>query len=171
MLGVYIGFAMYRYALNRNPNHSEWGDAMDDIIEVRGKLFELEKAWFLDHVLFSIQWWFLLLVVIFLWTTWAILVDKRNIHAILLVGFMTAMLAMLMDEIGLTLSLWIYPRPLSPFVSRLNPVDLAIIPVIYMLLYQYAKEWKHYVIILILISLFAVLIAEPLFGKWGVYIK
>lgn len=144
---------------------------MEDIIDISGMLYDLQKEHFLENVLFSIQWWFLLLLTILLWVIWFRLVDKRRMGIILLVGLITALLATLMDDVGLTLTLWHYPNPLTPFISRLNSVDLAIVPVGYMLLYQYAKRWKPYVIALFLMTLFAILVAEPLFGKWGLYLK
>lgn len=144
---------------------------MREIIEGRMEQYELEKAYFLDHTLFSVQWWVLILITIALWIIWIVLIDKKRLGAILLVGFIASMLAFVMDEIGIKMTLWIYPRPFTPFVNRLNVVDLAIIPVSYMLLYQYVRKWRSYVIVLIIMMLFAIFIAEPLFGKWYMYIK
>lgn len=144
---------------------------MKEIIKERMVDYEMEKAYFLDNVLFSWQWWVLISITLALWAIWIVLVDKKRLIPILLVGGTAAMLAFLMDEIGLHLTLWAYPRPFTPFVNRLNPVDLSIIPVSYMLLYQYARKWRSYLVALIIMMLFAVLVAEPLFGKWYMYIK
>lgn len=143
---------------------------VNDIIDARKGLFELQKEYFIEHVLFAPQWWFLVLITVVLWITWIILVDKRRISTILLVGFITSLLAVIMDDIGLSLTLWGYPYPLSPFVSRLNPVDVAVIPVSYMLLYQYAKKWRAYFILLVLLALFAIFVSEPIFSMLNMYI-
>lgn len=106
---------------------------------------------------------------VILWTVWTLLVDKKRIRTILLVGLITSLLAIMMDDIGISLSLWAYPYQIVYFMNRLKTVDVSIIPVFYMLLYQYFRTWKSFMIALVLLCLFAVFVAEPIFGKLGMY--
>lgn len=130
----------------------------------------LRKLYFFEHVIFSFQWWLLICIIIVLWVTWIFLVDKNRLPIILLVGFTTSFFAIIMDDIGLALSLWAYPYQIIYFLNPLNSIDMAIIPVCYMLLYQYFRTWKHFMMVLVLLSLFAVFIAEPLFVKLDMYV-
>lgn len=144
---------------------------MQEIIEIRKKLYDLGKEYFFEHVLYSAQWWVLIFIAISLWTIWTVLVDKKRLGSIMLVGLIASLLALVMDDIGIQMTLWVYPRPFSPITSRLNVVDLAIIPVSFMLVYQYARKWRSYIIAVTIMMLFAIFVAEPLFGKWYMYIK
>jgi len=143
---------------------------INKIIELYKKVSALQIEAYWETIIFSYQWWILVLGSIILWGVWIRLVDRRHLHIIILVGFMTSMLAILLDDFGLSLVLWIYPYMLTPLTGRLNVVDLAIIPVVYMLLYQYAKRWKTYLINLFLLCLFAGFVAEPVFEKLNLYI-
>lgn len=88
----------------------------------------------------------------------------------MLVGLMASTIALILDEIGLFLTLWAYAYQLAPFTNKLLTVDIAIIPVSYMLLYQYVRKWRPYLITLAVLSLFAVFVAEPIFGVLDIYI-
>lgn len=143
---------------------------MDEVIDVQEKYAQLLKARFFDHILFSYQWWILVLTTVGLWVIWMMLVDKKRLKALLIVGFGTSMLAVVMDDVGLTVAAWSYPYQLIYSTSRLNPVDLSIIPVAYMLLYQYIKTWKVYLPVLAAFCLFGAFIAEPLFVHLDMYV-
>src|SRR5699024_5449439 len=145
-------------------------EKMNEMLGLYKAYMEIRKDTFFDYVLFSYQWWFLLFTIIGLWGLWVMMVDKKRILPILLVGLLTSVIAIILDDIGLNLMLWGYPYWLTPFTSRMDPVNIAIIPVSYMLVYQYMKTWKTYVIMLVLASLFGVLIAEPIFVKLKLYL-
>jgi len=142
---------------------------VNQLIETRNLFTELLRQNYFENVLFSYQWWFLLIITVGLWAAWIFLMDKQNLHAILLVGLLTALFALVADEFGLLTFLWSYSYHLFPFTMKLLSVDLAIVPVSFMLLYQYARQWKTYIIVLILLTLFAVIAAEPLFEMLDIY--
>lgn len=142
---------------------------MHEFIDIHEKYAQLHQQHFYENVIFSYQWWFLILTMVILWSIWAFLVDKRQLHMILLTGLLSSAAALTLDEIGISMALWVYPYYLIPFSNVQYPIDIAIIPVFYMLLYQYFKKWKSYLIVLIILTLFAVIIVEPLFVWLGIY--
>ncbi|WP_152640146.1 CBO0543 family protein [Virgibacillus necropolis] len=142
---------------------------MNEIIDTHEKYSQLKKQHFFENTLFSFQWWILVTITVVLWMIWAVMVDKKRLNIILLVGLITSLLALIMDDIGISLNLWTYPSQLTYFVSRLYPVDVAIIPVFYMLLYQYFRAWKSYLVVLTLLSLFAIFVSEPIFSELDIY--
>lgn len=144
---------------------------MQKIVKTLEKLHDLQSENFWAHVLFAYQWWLLIVMMVVLWSIWIILVDRTRLHIILLAGFIASMLALVMDDIGVSEAMWIYPYPIGSFTNRLNTVDMAIIPVFYMLLYQYMRRWGPYLITLVVLTLFAIFVAEPLFGELYMYIR
>jgi hypothetical protein len=139
-----------------------------EIIETQDTYGQLVRQNYFENVLFSYQWWFLLVITAGLWITWIFIVDRTRLNAVLLVGLVTGVFALTADEIGLLTSLWTYSHSLLP-TTKLYSVDLAIVPVSFMLLYQYARKWKTYVIVLAILALFAVIVAEPLFVLLDIY--
>ncbi|WP_019414869.1 CBO0543 family protein [Paenisporosarcina sp. TG20] len=143
---------------------------MNEMIDLHNHYAQLHKNNFYDNILFSYQWWFLVLITVGLWITWAYFVDKQRLNIIILTGLFTSITALVLDDIGISMALWIYPYYVVPFSSVQYPIDLGIIPVFYMLLYQYFRQWKSYLAILTLVTLFAAFVVEPLFVKSGIYI-
>lgn len=142
---------------------------MNEMLDLYKAYMEIRNDTFFEYVLFSYQWWILLFIIIVLWSIWIMVVDKKRIQSILLVGLLTSIIALTLDDIGLNLMLWDYPYWITPFTARMDPVNIAIIPVSYMLVYQYMKTWKTYIIILVIAGAFGTFIAEPIFVKLNLY--
>lgn len=123
----------------------------------------------MDHVLFSIQWWILLATLIIPWVVWWKLVDKRNFKVILLYGLIIMSLINIMDHTGLQLMLWSYEYKLTPLIPILSPVDLSLLPVLYMLMYQYFRKWKSFWIAQIVGAAIFSFVGEPIFVALGIY--
>ncbi|WP_430787607.1 CBO0543 family protein [Virgibacillus flavescens] len=141
-----------------------------DIIKAREAHAQLKKDYFFEFVLFSYQWWFLLVLTIGLWIGWLVILDKKRLTPILYVGLISSLIATISDDIGVTSGLWTYPYKLTYFSNQLYPVDFAIIPVGYMLLYQFFHIWKHYLIALLVLSVFATFVVESVFVRMDIYL-
>lgn len=139
------------------------------ILEHQDKMAELRKVHFLQDVLWSYQWWILVAATIVLWALWVILLDRTRLRNILIVGLLAMGFALVLDDIGLSMALWNYPYKIVFFSTRLSPVDMVILPVTFMLIYQYFRGWVTYILFCILFSAFASFIAEPLFVKLNMY--
>jgi hypothetical protein len=121
----------------------------------------------------SPEWWLLLAFLIVPWLIWAKIVDKKRKLEIVVVGLFVAIVTSLLDVVGYNLGFWDYPIQLIPVVPEGFSFDLSMVPVVYMLLYQYFKMWKSYCIGLVCMSLIYAFIGEP-FCNWimvVVYIK
>jgi hypothetical protein len=128
---------------------------------------------FFNFAFLSPQWWLLLAFLIVPWLIWAKVVDKRRKLEIVVVGLFIAIITKLLDLVGYNLNFWDYPIELIPLVPEAFAFDLSMIPVAYMLLYQYLRTWKSYCIGLVCMSVVYAFIGEP-FCNWimvVVYIK
>lgn len=142
---------------------------IDERIQIQKQFADLQKEHFFENTLFSYQWWILVATTVILWIVWLLVVDKKRLKGILIVGLITSMMAVVLDDIGLSVAAWFYPYQLVYFTTRLNAVDLAVLPVSYMLLYQYFRPWKSYLFATIGFCLFASFIAEPIFVQLDMY--
>jgi len=103
------------------------------------------------------------------WLIWCKLVDKGRIKDILLYGLFVALTTTYLDSIGNELVLWSYPHSLLPLMPKLFPVDISLLPVVFMLIYQYFPQWKPFTIATIITSLLSAFIVEPVFVYVGIY--
>ncbi|PWW02811.1 hypothetical protein DFQ01_10888 [Paenibacillus cellulosilyticus] len=141
----------------------------DEIKKVDHELSELRKQYFYHHDLFSFQWWLLLVIAVIPWIIWCRLVDKSKLREILLFGSIISIIVVLLDDTGGELGLWSYPYQLIRLMPRLHPVDFAVLPVCHMLIYQYFRSWKSFVIANVMMSAVFSFVAEPLLVWLHIY--
>jgi hypothetical protein len=143
--------------------------SFEDVKLVDRHLADLRYDYYIHENLFTFQWWFLTILMVIPWILFILLVKKEYLIETLLFGSIISMITVFLDDLGVELQFWAYKYQFLKLIPRLNPVDYCILPVFYMLIYQYFREWKPYFIAVTLFSLFASFIAEPLFVWLDIY--
>ncbi|AFC33323.1 hypothetical protein PM3016_6715 [Paenibacillus mucilaginosus 3016] len=133
------------------------------------QLTELRLSHWTQHEVFTPQWWFLLVLFLGSWLLWWRLLDKRRLYEIGFLGLFMAYLATLLDAAGSELQLWSYHYKLFPLYNRLLTADIALVPICYMLIYQWFPRWKPFLLAHAVLALGASFAAEPLFIWLGIY--
>ncbi|MFC4767030.1 CBO0543 family protein [Effusibacillus consociatus] len=133
------------------------------------QITEIRMEHYVEHELFSYQWWTLLVMLIGSWIVWWKLVDRSRLLELCLVGALVAICAASLDYIGSTIPLWSYPMRLIPVGTLLPVVDLSVLPVSYMLIVQYFPKCRHYLIASFLQSGAYSFLAEHLLEKMKIY--
>lgn len=135
----------------------------EEIVKTQRKLTGLTYELWANHCVFSFQWWLQIILLFAPWFLWWKLVDRKRLVEILLYGLLVMIITTYFDAIGSELTLWAYPYKITPVFPRLITVDLSVLPITYMLIYQYLSgNTKHFLIATILISGIFAFIAEPL---------
>ena len=109
------------------------------------------------------RWWLLFVSIFFPWVIWWKAVDEERLFEILSFGLFWAAMATWLDLLGTTYDMWSYPFKLNPHITTLFPADVAVIPVMYMLLYQYGSNLKSYIAGSMVVAIIFSFIFEPLF--------
>jgi hypothetical protein len=130
---------------------------------------QMRMEHWLQYELFSFQWWLLVSVFVVPWIIWGIFVDKRRIVELLLLGALLSCIVITLDATGVELHLWSYNFKVFPLYNRLLSIDLSLLPVSYMFLYQWFPGWRQYLAASIVLSLGGAFLAEPLFTALGIY--
>jgi hypothetical protein len=115
------------------------------------------------------KWWLMLAVLVIPWIVWWFIVDKRRTYQLLTFGLFVSMIMSVVDIIGVETGLYFYPYKLIPFAPRLLEFTLGLLPVSYMLLYQYFPKWRPFTIALTVASAASAFIAEPIAAALGMY--
>ncbi|QOR68019.1 hypothetical protein IM538_07770 [Cytobacillus suaedae] len=145
-------------------------DLYKKITQLNEKLIDLHKEYWHKEVVFTFEWWFVIGTLILPWIIWWKLVDKSRIKEISYVGVMIMVLSFLLDQLGAALLLWSYPITLTPLSREVfDPADFAILPLCYMMIYQYFPKWKVYSLAMILFGFFGAYVGGNLYEWLGIY--
>ncbi|MDR3592438.1 MAG: hypothetical protein P4N41_22475 [Negativicutes bacterium] len=100
---------------------------------------------------------------------WLRLVDKQRTLEILLYGSWIAITGVTLDEFGYEYRLWRYNYHLIAQFPHILWVHLFILPIIYMLIYQYCPGWKRFLKIMTVCAAGLAFVGEPLLVKLDYY--
>lgn len=123
----------------------------------------------LEHDLFSWQWWVLLAATILPWVGWMYVVKKPHRPHVFAFALLIGVISSVLDVIGADMLLWGYPTKLIFMVPPLFPADLTVIPVVFSLAYYYGTTWRRYIVYVISLALVFSYVLEPLFKKVDIY--
>lgn len=141
-----------------------------DIMETQAKLSKIRWDYWRNDIIFSYQWWFLIITFVILFIVWIRLLDKRRLLMILLFGFITLNIVTFLDTLGGELQIWEYPKMILPWGPRILCIDL-MISIYFMLLYQFFTKWRSYIFASIILSAIFSFIFEPIAILLGIYIQ
>jgi hypothetical protein len=148
-------------------------DLQDNLTRVRRLIHQLNQAnserWH-HYGLPTFRFWLLLAFLLLPWLLWSRLVDRSRLLELLLTGMLISLWTILLDMAGYFLDFWFYPVEMIPMVPGAWPFDLAMIPVAYMLLQQYARSWRSYLAALCVMALVYAFIGEPMCIRLGLVI-
>jgi hypothetical protein len=162
--------------LNKNlcctgeQNMDKW-EVYDEVRKLQMELVKVDSdGWYRNEFL-TFSWWVLLALSIIPFIVYTALHKRENIVATMLVGMFVALITLTFDVIGSDLDFWGYPTELiSPGPGALT-FDLALVPIAFMLIYQYFSSWKKYLVALVLMALFYTFIGEQLSVLFDLYRK
>ncbi|WP_336784986.1 CBO0543 family protein [Paenibacillus sp. MMO-177] len=121
-----------------------------------------------DYVVFSGLWWLGVILSVAPWILWILLRNKQSTDRILYAGFLSTILALMLDVLGDQYGLWHYRFNVIPLIPTYFPWDVTLMPVGIMFLLQLKPEGSPYLkaLVFALITSYA---AEPFFQWLGIY--
>jgi len=134
------------------------------IEKANGDIFNI----WINHVLFTWQWWLALTLAVIPWVFWILFRKKESTYRLLCAGFFVVIFALISDFVGVTLGAWHYFYEVSPFLPAFQPWDLTLLPVSVMFMLQYKPNSNPYLKAVVFAGITA-FIAEPLAQWVGFY--
>ena len=119
---------------------------------------------------FGLWTWWLSLILVFLplYIGWKFL-DKKRVVEIAFFGLLVMIISSYLDVLGSEFIWWEYPVLLIPNLPLIFPIDFAVIPVIFMFIYQYFPKWKGFILVNVSISVVFSFVMEPLMIWMNLY--
>jgi len=139
------------------------------ILELQRQLRDKSISYWTEHVFNTWQWWLNIATLILPLILWWKLVDKKRLMEIVIYGFLASAFAVFFDITGETMVLWEYPYLVFPMDYILIDTDYSVLPIAYMLVYQYFSSWKGFISANIVLSAIFSFLAEPLLVWMGLY--
>jgi hypothetical protein len=150
--------------MNQTKNES-----ITEIYQAQKHLLDVTYSHWIDTVLFSFNWWFLMFLGLIPWFLWWKLVNKKRLLEILSLGLLVMITAFFLDSIGISFLFWTYKYKVVQMLPPLNPIDLTAMPILYMLVYQWFPKWKSFVVVHIVVAFLGACLVEPLFVHMKIY--
>lgn len=119
--------------------------------------------------LFTIKWWFMIFLFAATSFYWWKSVDKSRLNEIIFYTAIIIIFILILDELGLELTLWDYTSDLFPLFPPISAINLSCIPMVYSLIYQYFMTWKSFITSTVVMAVIFCFICEPFFVWIGVY--
>lgn len=141
-----------------------WQEVLEELQQARNSRIE----YWLNEIVFTLNWWILLVVTVVLLIVWLIILDKTRIFEIVTYGLMVSAIGTLGDTLGLSLLLWEYPTHLL-HTSEIIEIHNVLMPILYMIVYQYFNTWKSFLIATAINASAFAFILEPLLVWLGIY--
>ncbi|TMN20824.1 hypothetical protein [Lentibacillus cibarius] len=118
----------------------------EEILKKAGNLNDLIETQWINQIFLSPSWIFQVVLIIFTYTIFFYLVDKKRITEILLYGSLVAVAFAVYDSIGEQLNYWATLENVLPFQPNFFLGNITLIPLYAMLVYQYNSTWRSYLI-------------------------
>lgn len=141
----------------------------DEVFSIQSAADAAGRDFWFNNVVFTNKWWLLVALTIFPIILWWRVVDRKRFFEITTYGLLVVVLAGLLDAIGVELDAWEYKYDLVPLLDVFIVYDISILPVSYMLIYQYFRTWRSFAIAHVIIALVFAFILEPLLVWLDVY--
>jgi hypothetical protein len=132
-------------------------------------LNEISWSYWTENVLYSWQWWFMLLSALIALYACFKLIDRNRLVSICLYGVFMLFIVTYLDTIGSELVLWEYPYMVIPWGARIICIDI-LITVGYVAIYQKWMAWKSYFLAIVSLAVVYAFILEPVAEALHIYI-
>ncbi len=106
-------------------------------------MIKLADEW-VRYNLWTWQWWVNVGMLIIPWVLWVFIRDKKRTARYLCVAFAMIIITSLLNIIGESLGLWVYPYKLVPLIPPFFPWDFSVFPVATMITIQFKPVSNPY---------------------------
>lgn len=138
------------------------------IIELQQEITSLRISDWFEKV-FSFQWFFMVFLLVVPWIIWWKFVNRKHIAEIFSFGLLITATSSFFNGIGLHIPLWTYPYKLLPYTGSMYMPSYSVLPVAFMLLYQYFRTWKSFAAANVIMAAIFAFILQPFLKLLGMY--
>ncbi|SDI30349.1 CBO0543 family protein [Alteribacillus bidgolensis] len=148
-----------------NNQYPSW----DEIVNLREEFRDSYWAYWINENLFSFGWFLQFgLNILFIYIAYKLL-DRTRLFELLTAGGIIAILSSLLDSITIQNVLTTYPNSFTPISPPFVTSTVVILPIVYMLLYQFFSTWQSFIIANVISGAILAFVIENLFRWLDIY--
>lgn len=141
----------------------------EQILNIAKEHWQLQYQHWLYDDFRKWTWWLQLVVGIIPLLIWWKIVDRKRLLEIIVYGLLVNVTSIILDTLGYATVIWDYPDRFLPALPSIIPIDVVVVPVTFMIVYQYCNTWKSFVTVITGIALLYAFVAEPLMVALNLY--
>ncbi|AST93022.1 hypothetical protein BC6307_18045 [Sutcliffiella cohnii] len=141
----------------------------EQLQELNKQANRIETEYWVNHDLFSWQWWFIVIINLLFLVLLILFMDKQRIQIITIAFLFSFILVGIVNELGSFYGWWSYPHQFITALKTMNAVDFLTVPVIITLFYQTFGKWKIYLITTTVFFLILSFVGIPIFVYFDFY--
>ena len=141
----------------------------EEIVRLQSEADQNLRIYWANETVFTLKWWLLVALSMLPPIIWWKLVDRKRLFEIMTYGLLVAVISGLFDAIGVEGDLWEYKYQIIPLLDVFLVYDISVMPITYMLMYQYFKSWKSFIIAHLVLAFVFAFVAEPFLVWLDVY--
>lgn len=136
--------------------------------DIKKELFQASLKNWLDYEFLTWRWFLKITIILIFLLIIGKLLDRKRGLEIISFGFLISLISTLLDITGTYMVFWEYPYRVLPLeFSEIH--DFVVIPVSFMLVYQYCRSWKSFFLVNGLLAAFSSFVMEPVFMLLAFY--
>ncbi len=140
------------------------------IYQARATLHNLILAKWLEEDVFSLRWWSMVVLIALSYLLCFSLFDKRRLSKLFLFGSLLTVGSVVYETAGVNFVLWFCATSIFPIIPCLFVPYLTILPVYYMLIFQYTTTWRQFSLWnLVAVSVYS-FVLQPIFIHFKIVI-
>lgn len=141
--------------------------SLDQVIEAEKEFYKTLREYWREHNYLTFDWWLLVVLSVLSPIIWWKTIDTKRITEITAFGLFYGITAIILDSIGSSALVWVYPVRLTPYLyPQYYPYDVGVVIVPFMYLYQrWGNHFKPFFVATGILSAFLAFVAEP-FMEW-----
>ena len=116
----------------------------EGIYQARTILHNLILEKWMSEDVFSMRWWAMIALITVSYLICFSLFDKRRLTELFLFGSLLTVGAVVYETVGVNFVLWVCWTPIFPIIPCLFVPYLTILPIYYMLIFQYTRTWQQF---------------------------
>ncbi|MEG6585325.1 CBO0543 family protein [Dendrosporobacter sp. 1207_IL3150] len=144
-------------------------DVLERLHNSRLVTWEL-KTFLWQQNFLTAKWWFIAIIIAISYAIWWKFTDKKRIIELLLFGSFIAVCRVIFDDWGINSGRWTYVIDIVPLGVSLFLNDLTIVPLSYMLAYQYSPSWSRFLVTTVILQSAISFAFLPLLSRLGILI-
>lgn len=140
-----------------------------EVANETANLWSMVNSRWVSEELFSSGWFLIVVSMVLIYAVLVIFIDKSRLRELFFFGSLLSVSFGFIEMAATNIGLVAYKVKLLPFVSTPFPFTYTIHPIVHMLAYQYAPDWRSFAVTNTIATAFFAFVALPFYAWAGIF--